>query len=108
MFFSNKLLKWYKKNDAQYPWRSTNNPYHVWISEVMLQQTQANTVIKYYNNWLDKFPNISSVAKAPPDDILKSWEGLGYYARARNFHLACKELYDKGLNEVSINYIEFI
>ena len=108
MFFSNKLLTWYKKNDAQYPWRSTNNPYHIWISEIMLQQTQANTVIKYYNNWVNKFPNISSVAKAPPDDILKSWEGLGYYARARNFHLACKKLYDKGLNEVPNNYNEFI
>jgi A/G-specific adenine glycosylase len=104
----NKLLKWYKKNDVQYPWRLTTNPYHIWVSEIMLQQTQAQTVIPYFNNWLIKFPNINSVAKAKSDDILKSWEGLGYYARARNFHLACKKLCEKGLNVVPKDFNEFI
>ena len=66
----------------------------------MLQQTQAKTVIPYYNNWLKIFPSITSVAKAPLDTILKAWEGLGYYARARNFHKACIMLHKKNINTV--------
>ena len=74
----------------------------------MLQQTQAKTVIPYYNNWLKRFPSINSVAKAPLDAILKSWEGLGYYARARNFHKACIVLHKKNIHSVPNKFNDFI
>ena len=74
----------------------------------MLQQTQAKTVIPYYNNWLKTFPSITSVARAPLDTILKAWEGLGYYARARNFHKACIMLHKKNINTVPNMLNDFI
>ena len=70
------------------PWRSTNDPYKIWLSEIMLQQTQVKTVIPYYNKWIKKYPTLESVAKSNIDDLLKIWEGLGYYSRCRNFHKA--------------------
>ena len=85
-----ELLLWFSKSSVSYPWRGECDPYKVWVSEIMLQQTQAQTVIPYYNKWIEMFPNIKSVAKSDLMDILKQWEGLGYYARARNFHRACK------------------
>ena len=108
MSLSQKVLKWYKENNQNYPWRNTSNPYHIWLSEIMLQQTQAQTVIPYYNNWLQKFPSIASVANAPLDSILKAWEGLGYYARARNFHKACAILHQKNIHTVPNQLDEFI
>ena len=86
------LLAWYDENARPFPWRQTNDPYKIWLSEIMLQQTQVQTVIPYYNRWLAKFPNIKSVAEANAEALLKMWEGLGYYARVRNFHSACKIL----------------
>lgn len=83
------LLTWYKKQQSPFPWRSQPSTYKTYISEVMLQQTQIKTVIPYYNNWINKFNNISNVANAEIDEILKLWEGLGYYQRAHNiFHTA--------------------
>ena len=79
-----QLIKWYDKNNYDFPWRKSNNPYKIWISEVMLQQTQVTTVMPYYNRWMKKFPTIQDVAKADIDIILKYWEGLGYYSRAHN------------------------
>tara|TARA_Y100001960_G_C14732623_1_gene858445 strand:+ start:40 stop:1086 length:1047 start_codon:yes stop_codon:yes gene_type:complete len=108
MTLSRKILRWYKQNHQQYPWRETSNPYHIWLSEIMLQQTQAKTVIPYYNKWLKIFPSITSVAKAPLDTILKAWEGLGYYARARNFHKACIMLHEKNINTVPNTLNDFI
>ena len=87
---SGKMLNWYNKNKQIMPWRDDENIYHIWLSEIMLQQTQVNTVIPYYRKWLKKFPTIQDVANASEDDILKAWEGLGYYSRARNFHHACQ------------------
>ena len=84
------LLKWYDKHDRPFPWRETNDPYKIWLSEIMLQQTQVKTVIPYYNRWISRYPNIKSVADADIDSLLKNWEGLGYYARVRNFHNASK------------------
>jgi A/G-specific adenine glycosylase len=81
-----KLIKWYLKHHRDLPWRRSNNPYHIWVSEVMLQQTQVNTVIKYYRRFLKTFPNIKKLAQADLQDVLKAWEGMGYYARARNLH----------------------
>jgi A/G-specific adenine glycosylase len=86
------LLAWYRKTARDLPWRRSRDPYRVWISEIMLQQTQIATVIPYYERWMHRFPSVQSLAKAPLDDVLKAWEGLGYYARARNLHKAAQTL----------------
>lgn len=80
---SETLLEWYGKNARNLPWRKTPSPYHVLISEVMLQQTQVRTVIPFYLRWMTRFPDLKTLAKASEEDILKAWEGLGYYRRAR-------------------------
>jgi A/G-specific adenine glycosylase len=82
------LLNWYSVNHRDLPWRKTNNPYHIWISEVMLQQTQVNTVLPYYREFLQHFPDMEHLARASLQEVLKVWEGMGYYARARNLHRA--------------------
>jgi A/G-specific adenine glycosylase len=82
------LLIWYSRNKRDLPWRHTRDPYRVWISEVMLQQTQVNTVIPYFNRFVEKYPDLRSLSNASLDDVLKSWEKMGYYARARNLHKA--------------------
>lgn len=94
-----RLIHWFKKNQRDLPWRKTYEPYHVWISEIMLQQTQVTTVLPYFRRWIKKFPTIASVAKAKEDAILKLWEGLGYYSRARNLQKAARRIVDqyKGL-----------
>ncbi len=84
------LLQWFSKNKRDLPWRKTKNPYHIWISEVMLQQTQVATVIPYYHRFLEKFPTIKDLAEAQTDDLMKCWEGLGYYARARHLQDAAR------------------
>ena len=94
------ILRWYDDNVRPFPWRQTNDPYKIWLSEIMLQQTQVQTVIPYYNRWIDKFPNIQSVANTNMDSVLKMWEGLGYYARARNFHSACRIIMNKYSGEI--------
>ena len=87
-----ELLAWYADAQRDLPWRHTRDPYRIWVSEVMLQQTQVGTVIPYYDRFLIRFPDLASLARAPLDDVLKLWEGLGYYARARNLHAAAREL----------------
>jgi len=82
------LLQWYKKNGRDLPWRETMDPYAIWVSEIMLQQTQVATVIPYYQNFLKSFPTVRHLAKADSSKVLKVWEGLGYYSRARNLHHA--------------------
>jgi A/G-specific adenine glycosylase len=82
------LLQWYKKNGRDLPWRETRNPYAIWVSEIMLQQTQVATVIPYYQKFLKSFPTVRHLAKADLSRVLKVWEGLGYYSRARNLHRA--------------------
>ncbi len=84
------LLKWFRENRRDLPWRQTSGPYAIWISEVMLQQTQVKTVIPYYNRWMKNFPTSAKLARAPLSRVLKSWEGLGYYTRARNLHRAAR------------------
>ncbi len=83
-----KLLQWFKKNKRDLPWRKTKDPYAIWVSEIMLQQTQVETVIPYYKKFLKSFPSIRPLAKADLSKVLKAWEGLGYYSRARNLHRA--------------------
>lgn len=86
------LLDWYKEFGRDLPWRQTQDPYAVWISEVMLQQTQVKTVIPYYERWLSLFPTIEALASADQQQVLKAWQGLGYYARARNLHRAAQQI----------------
>lgn len=84
------LTDWYRTNRRDLPWRNTRAPYKIWVSEVMLQQTQVNTVIPYYQKFIARFPDIHALAAANLQSVLKLWEGLGYYSRARNFHQAAK------------------
>ena len=85
-----KLLGWFRANARDLPWRRDRSPYRVWLSEMMLQQTQVETVIPYFNRFLDRFPTLADLAAAPIGEVLKLWEGLGYYARARNLHKAAQ------------------
>ncbi|MGB9593325.1 MAG: A/G-specific adenine glycosylase, partial [Anaerolineae bacterium] len=87
------LLDWAAGHLRPLPWRTApRDPYRVWISEVMLQQTRVETVVPYFERWMRLFPNARALALAPLDDVLKAWEGLGYYARARNLHRAAQEI----------------
>jgi len=90
--FTRPLLKWYDNVGRQLPWRETKNPYAIWVSEIMLQQTQVATVLPYYPRFLKAFPNIPSLAAAELEAVLMLWQGLGYYARARNLHKAAKKM----------------
>lgn len=84
---SNTLLKWHKQHGRHnLPWQNTSDAYRIWVSEIMLQQTQVTTVIDYYNRFMQRFPNVEQLANAPTDEVLHLWTGLGYYARARNLH----------------------
>jgi A/G-specific adenine glycosylase len=87
-----RILKWYGRRRRDLPWRRSCDPYRVWISEIMLQQTQVETVKPYFRRFVRRFPSIRSLAKAPADAVMKAWEGLGYYARARNLHRAAKTI----------------
>ncbi|HET6228983.1 MAG TPA: A/G-specific adenine glycosylase [Longimicrobiaceae bacterium] len=93
------LLAWYDAHRRDLPWRApageAPDPYRVWLSEVMLQQTRVETVRPYYERWLARFPTVEALAAAPLDDVLKAWEGLGYYSRARNFHGAVREVAER-------------
>ena len=90
--FSHKLISWYKSNKRDLPWRNTEDPYKIWISEIILQQTRVKFAIDYYNKFIEKFPTIESLSDAKEDDVLNSWQGLGYYSRARNIHHTSKIL----------------
>ncbi|ARJ50135.1 A/G-specific adenine glycosylase [Staphylococcus lutrae] len=90
--FKSHLLTWFEAAQRQMPWRETKNPYYIWISEVMLQQTQVDTVRDYYLRFIEAYPTIHDLAKAKEEEVLKLWEGLGYYSRARHFHTAAKEV----------------
>ncbi len=89
-----KLLPWFVVNRRDLPWRKNRTPYRVWVAEIMLQQTRVDTVIDYYRRWMKAFPSWRALARAPQADVLKAWEGLGYYSRARNLHAAAKIVCD--------------
>lgn len=86
------LLRWYAEHQRDLPWRRSRDPYHIWVSEVMLQQTRVETVIPYYQRWFEQFPTLEALALAPESQVLKAWEGLGYYSRARNLQAAAREV----------------
>ena len=81
------LLKWYEENKRELPWRGTTDPYRVWVSEVILQQTRVAQGWDYYTRFIQRFPNVEALALADEEDVLLMWQGLGYYSRARNMHL---------------------
>ncbi|CAG7649794.1 A/G-specific adenine glycosylase [Paenibacillus allorhizosphaerae] len=91
-YFSTELLAWYRRHKRDLPWRRSRNPYHIWVSEIMLQQTRVETVIPYFNRFVEKFPTVEALAEAPEEEVLKMWEGLGYYSRARNLQSAVREV----------------
>jgi len=91
-FFSNQLIDWYNNNKRDLPWRHTRNPYKIWLSEVILQQTRVDQGLSYYNKFIDSYPTIEDLALAKEEEILKLWQGLGYYSRARNLHFTAKHI----------------
>ena len=95
MEISASLLSWFDLDKRELPFRKNRNPYRIWVSEIMLQQTKVETVIPYYNKWIKTYPNIVSVYESNESSLLKSWEGLGYYSRCRNFHKAAKIVCEK-------------
>ncbi|WP_304145810.1 A/G-specific adenine glycosylase [Mesoflavibacter zeaxanthinifaciens] len=90
MNFSTKLINWYTVNKRDLPWRNTNNPYYIWLSEIILQQTQVVQGTPYYHAFISQFPTVYDLANANEEDVLKLWQGLGYYSRARNLHWSAK------------------
>ncbi|MDQ0902490.1 A/G-specific adenine glycosylase [Paenibacillus sp. V4I7] len=94
-YFSKNLLDWYQTHKRDLPWRRSKNPYYIWISEVMLQQTRVDTVIPYFHRFVEQFPTVEALATAPEENVLKAWEGLGYYSRARNLQTAVREVHER-------------
>ena len=88
--FRASLIRWFRKSGRALPWRGTRDPYAIWISEIMLQQTQVVTVVDYFERWMKRFPGIDTLAAAPEEEVLRLWQGLGYYSRARNLHRAAQ------------------
>ncbi|QCJ41560.1 A/G-specific adenine glycosylase [Bacillus sp. S3] len=98
--FQHDLISWFKQEQRDLPWRKDQDPYKVWVSEIMLQQTRVDTVIPYFNRFIEWFPTIDDLAEAEEDKVLKAWEGLGYYSRVRNLQSAVKEVREKYNGEV--------
>ena len=91
-----RLFRWYEQNKRVLPWRETTDPYKIWLSEVILQQTRVQQGMDYYHRFVARFPDVRSLAEAEEDEVLLLWQGLGYYSRARNLHKAAKMVVEKG------------
>ncbi len=94
-YFGRELLDWYRVHKRDLPWRRSRDPYHIWVSEIMLQQTRVETVKPYFARFIGRFPTVDALAEAPEEEVLKAWEGLGYYSRARNLQAAVREVREK-------------
>lgn len=105
--FRNALLEWYRANSRKLPWRQTGDPYRIWVSEVMLQQTQVKTVLRYYPRFIKEFPDVRQLATANPQQLLKMWEGMGYYQRVRNLQRAAQIVVNELGGKIPGNYAEF-
>ena len=92
MKFAARLLRWYRQSHRDLPWRATRDPYRIWLSEIMLQQTRVEAVLPYYANFVERFPDVASLAAAPESEVLALWSGLGYYSRARNMLRAARQI----------------
>jgi A/G-specific adenine glycosylase len=102
-----KLLSWYQKNYRKLPWRESKDPYQIWISEIMCQQTRVAAVIPYYERFMKRFPTLESLANAKEQEVLEQWTGLGYYSRARNIHRAAKELNKTGFPKSYFDLLDY-
>ncbi len=108
MEFSTKIIHWYHKNKRELPWRQDVNPYFIWLSEVILQQTRVSQGLPYYVKFTNNYPTVSDLANAKEERVLKDWQGLGYYSRARNLHAAAKSIVTKHRGVFPNNYNEII
>ncbi|MEY8020648.1 A/G-specific adenine glycosylase [Muriicola sp. SD30] len=106
--FSKTILNWYSKNKRELPWRQTRDPYRIWLSEVILQQTRVAQGLPYYEKFIAQYPNIFELAKADEQEVLRLWQGLGYYSRARNMHLAAKTVVEEYKGEFPSSYDQII
>lgn len=104
MSFSTRLLEWYAEHGRSLPWRETRDPYVVWVTEIILQQTRIDQGIGYYYRFLEAFPDVKSLASAPEDQVLRLWQGLGYYSRARNLHRAAREIVEKYGGQMPVSH----
>ncbi len=105
------LMLWFEQHRREMPWRGSTDPYHIWVSEMMLQQTQVTTVVNYFHRWIQCFPDVYTLAKSDLEDVLKVWEGLGYYTRARNFHKGARYIVEHARSTVQPfpeNYDEWL
>jgi A/G-specific adenine glycosylase len=102
------FVTWYEQNKRALPWRDTNDPYSIWISEIILQQTRVNQGIRYYYNFIKQFPDIHTLANAPIEEVLKVWQGLGYYSRARNMHYAARQITNHYQGRFPANFLELL
>lgn len=100
------IARWYKNHHRDLPWRKTNDPYLIWVSEIILQQTRVEQGLPYYLRFISEFPNVQTLAKAPEDDILHLWQGLGYYSRARNMHQAAKVIMEEHRGTFPSKYVD--
>ena len=106
--FHHNLIEWYDKNHRPLPWRETKNPYYIWISEIMLQQTQVKTVYDYYLRFIKRFPNVEILANTTREEVLKYWEGLGYYNRAVRLHQAAKIVKNNFQGNLPSDYLQLL
>lgn len=102
------LIHWYSENRRELPWRETTDPYRIWISEIILQQTRVVQGLEYFNRFMQRFPDVRALAEAPEDEVMKYWQGLGYYSRARNLHVAAKEIMEKFGGEFPRSYSDVL
>lgn len=108
MRIESEIVSWYHKNKRDLPWRNTKNPYDIWISEVILQQTRVNQALGYYSTFLENFPTVSLLAQASEQEVLKIWQGLGYYSRARNLHASAKQVLNDYNGKFPENYYDLL
>lgn len=104
----NKLINWYRENKRELPWRNTTDPYKIWLSEIILQQTRVQQGLPYYEKFTNQFPTINDLADASEQDVLLLWQGLGYYSRARNMHYTAKMIVDKYNGNFPENHNEIL
>ncbi len=107
-YLSNKLIAWYLQNKRELPWRNTVNPYHIWLSEIMLQQTRVLQGLPYYLKFVEAYPKVEDLANAHEDEVLKLWQGLGYYSRARNLHATAKMISEEMKGVFPNNYKDLL
>ena len=94
--FTQAILDWFRENGRELPWRETRDPYAIWLSEIILQQTQVKQGWDYWERFMQRWPKVEDLANATEDEVLREWQGLGYYSRARNLHFAAKQIVGMG------------